>query len=279
MHLTSLCISRASPRYQPEDSVRRDEHGRSRRDLTLTSTLRGCVLVGAVDHTTNFTMLRHNIALMTNWTCVVFGSKRDAASLSGLSSRCTLLDPPKDRFQWFWGGLLLRAASVVPQNTTHVMTLLDDVDISAVSIPRIMQTFDQYPAAVVSPRIQNASFDIMYRHHPGVDVVSLDAIETYATVFSASAFDCFTKMIRLTAAKFPQRSIVGWGYDRCFSGLCNGSSYVVQTEVAQHSGKRRLWGEKMKWPGAVGGSQLRHIRRETKRLTGRECGQYKISKT
>lgn len=230
--------------------------------------MQGTVLIGAVDNTTNFSIIQHNIARLSSWRCILFGSVPGAASLSGLSSRCTLLDPPNDGHRWFWGGLLLTAAAAVPQNTTHVMVLLDDVDMSGVHVSRLIAMFTAYSAAVMSPRILGATYPAMYRNNTNLTVAKLDAIETYATVFTKSSFACFLGMINLSASAFPLYSIVGFGYDRCFSGLCNGSSYVFRGETAKHLGKRRLRGKHNH-----GKAQWSHLERVT-RKTGRSCGRY-----
>ena len=240
---------------------------------------RNVLLVGALGRTSNISLVSANINMLAaqDWRCVVVAFEHHA--LQDTLPPCHFVSPP-DAGHWYWGSLIAHAyrSTDLLSAADRVMLLMDDVRLEGVNMSRLLSWL-RPGVGVVTPRVGGATYYQMSHRMQGryanATAVRMDAIETYATLFTGSAFRCWVSMIDALEPHFPRGSIVGWGMDRCYCAMCepqHGMSVIVPGELVRHTGRRLLRAANST---SFGIAQVDLLKRTAHGQTGRHCGQFK----
>lgn len=154
----------------------------------------------------NLTMIEHNLrSHFDGWDCIVLAWHAEAHRMSEhspyLHGRCGLVL----REGWQWASLVnLTRGAVRARAYSEVCLLLDDVELSAAFNASELAGYvaEGTGYGIVSPRVIHGTFPAMERYprkrqlseaNP-LPVVRMKAVELYAAVFSAAAWECFASL-------------------------------------------------------------------------------------
>ena len=123
-------------------------------------------------------------------------------------------------------------------NESHVLLLLDDVKPRHnFSVERMIDAMHTFDLDMVSSAIQKFRSFVSPTLQPSLHCTArkVSFVDPLLLLFKRKAWRCWQKEINTTINR------MGWGYSITFGSRCNASVGVIDTEVAVHANRPRLY--------------------------------------
>lgn len=126
----------------------------------------------------------------------------------------------------FWTHHMLKADVT---DHTHIAVLMDDVNTTAVSIPRAIAVMNRYKFDAATVAIKDWHNRFMWpKQNPKCVAHEVNFADVLFMVFTANAWACWQSLIDVDS------NDMGWGYDLVFKDRCNVRIGVLDKEIGTH---------------------------------------------